>query len=79
MFLSVAGADNANGKHDDNNVIFAINDTKFHVPAVTLSARDNPKSLKVFSNVFKKSVYWNEYKKRSDNKNATNEFRYFLG
>ena len=28
--------------------------------------------------MFKRSVYWNEYKTKSESKNATNEYRYFL-
>ena len=27
---------------------------------------------------FEKSVYWNEYKTKSENKNTINEYRYFL-
>ena len=49
--------------HNDNNgkkVIFTIKDTKFYVPLVTLSARDNHKLLKFLSKRFERSVYWNE-------------------
>ena len=27
---------------------------------------------------FERSVYWNEYETKSENKNTTNEYRYFL-
>ena len=76
--LSVASTDNVNGNNDDNNIIFTIKDTKLYVPVVTLSARDNKKLSELLSKGFERSVYWNEYKAKSDNKNATNEFRYFL-
>ena len=49
-----------------------------YVPVVTLSAKDNQKLSKLLSKRFERSVYWNEYKTKNDNKNMTNEFRYFL-
>ena len=76
--LSVVGTDNANGKNDDNNIFFTVNGTKLYVPVVTLSGRDNQKLSKLLSRRFKRSVYWNEYKTKSDNENITNEFRFFL-
>ena len=75
--LSAAITDNANGNNDDN-IIFMIKDTKLYVPVVTLSARDNEKLSNLLSKEFERSVYWNEYKTKSDNKNTTNEFRFFL-
>ena len=77
LCLSVASTDNTNGNNDDNN-IFTINDTKLYVPVVTLSARDNQKLSKLLSKGFERSVYWNENKTKSGNKNATNEYGYFL-
>ena len=52
--------------------------TKLYLPIVPLSARDNQKLSKLLSKGFEWSVYWNEYKTKSENKNTTNEFRYFL-
>ena len=40
---------------------FAITDTKFYVPVVTLSIEDNAKLSKLLSEGFKRSVYWNKY------------------
>ena len=57
---------------------FTIKDTNFYVPVINLSARDNQKLSKLLSKGFERSVYWNEYKTKSDNKNTANEFRYFL-
>ena len=77
-FFSAAGTDNANRNNDDNNIIFTIEDTKLYVPVVALSARDNEKLSKLLRKRFERSVYWNEYKTKSDNKNTTNKFRFFL-
>ena len=80
--LSAAGNDNVNNDDNDNNsnnIIFTIKDTKLYVLVVTLSARDNQKLSKLLSKGFERSVCWNEYKIKSENKNTTNEQRYFLG
>ena len=74
--LSKAGTDNVND--NSNNIIFTIKDAKLYVPVVTLSAKDNQKLAKLLSNRFKKPVYWNEYKTKSENENTANEYRYFL-
>ena len=74
--FSAAGNDSKNA--NINNIIFTIKDTKFYVPVVTLSARDNQKLSKLFSKDFERSVYWNECKTKSENINTTNEFRYIL-
>ena len=44
----------------------------------TQKPRDNQKLLKLLSKGFQRSVYWNECETKSDNKNTTNEFRFFL-
>ena len=75
--LSTVGADNVNNI-DSDNINFTIKDTKLYVSAVTLSARDNQKLSKRLSKESKRSAYWNEYKTKSENKNTTNELRYFL-
>ena len=77
--MSAAGTENDINDNDKaNNIIFTIKDTKLYVPIVTLSARDNEKLSKLLSKGFERSVYWNEYKIESENKNATDEYRYFL-
>ena len=45
---------------------------------MTLSARDSKKLSKLLSKAFERSVYWNEYKTKSETKTTTNEFWYFL-
>ena len=65
---SAAGADNNND--NSNNIIFTVKDTKLFVLIVTLSAKYNQKlQPKLLSKGFEKSVYWNEYKTKSENKN----------
>ena len=76
--FSANGNDNVNGNEHANNNIFTIKETKLYVPTVTLSARDNQKLSKLLSKAFERSVSWNEYKTKSENKNTTNEYRYFL-
>ena len=41
---------------------FAITDTKFYVPVVTLKTGDNAKLSELLSKGFERSVYWNKYK-----------------
>ena len=74
--LSAVGNDNAND--NDDIIIFTIKDTKLYVPVVSLSARDNHKLIKLLRKGFERSVYWNEYKTKTENKNTTNEYKYFL-
>ena len=76
MFCFTAGTDNANG--NSNNIIFTIKDAKLYVPVITLSAKGNQKLSKRFCKGSERSVYWNEYKTKSENKNMTNEYRYFF-
>ena len=74
--LPAAGVDNVN--NTDNKIVFTITDIKLYVPVVTLSARDSKNLLKFLSTRFKRSVYSNEYKTKSETKTTTNEFRNFL-
>ena len=52
---------------NSDNIIFIIKDTKLYVPAVTLLAKYNQKLWKRLSKGFERSVYWNEYKTKSEN------------
>ena len=45
-----------------NTAIFKITDAKRFVSFVTLSAEGNVKLLKLLSEIFKRTVYWNAYK-----------------
>ena len=68
--LSEAGVDNVNA--NSNNISFTIKDTKLYVPVVTLSASNNQKLSKLLGKGFEGSVYWNEFKTKSENENTTN-------
>ena len=74
--MPAAGADNTNANPD--NIISTIKDTKIYVPVVTLPASDNQKLSTRLSKGSERSFYWNEYKAKSENKDITNEYRYFL-
>ena len=60
--------DNAN-----SNIIFTIRNTKLHVPVAIISAEDNQKLSKFLNKGFERSVYSNEYKTKSENKNMASE------
>ena len=60
--MSVASADNDNANANSDKITFNIKDTKLYVPVVTL-----PEKLsKLLSKGFERSVYWNEYLKKSE-------------
>ena len=66
--------DVANANH---NPVFIINDTKLHVPVVTLSKEDNKDLIEQQNKGFQRSIYWNEYKTKEKNENADpNAFKY---
>ena len=44
-----------------SDTTFKIINTKFYVPIVTLSSKDNVKLVKLLEEGFKRPVYWNEY------------------
>ena len=75
VFSAGGTENNVNDNNNANNIIFNIKETKLYVPVVTLLARDNKKFSKLLSKGFERSVYWNEYKTKSENKNTTNERR----
>ena len=76
--LCLSAAANDNDNDNVNNIIFTTKDTSLYVPVVTLSERLNQKLSKLLSEGFERLVCWNENKTKNDNKNATNEYRYFL-
>ena len=59
-------------------LFFAIKDTKLFITDVTLSEKDKQKISKRLSKEFERSVYWNEYKTKRENKDTSNEHRYIL-
>ena len=63
----IYGAD-ANADGNDRETTFKITSTKLYVPIVALSTKDNVKLTKQLNEVFKSSVYWNEYKSKIESK-----------
>ena len=59
------------------DVVFIINDTKFHVPVVTLSKKDNKDFIEQQNKKIQRPIYWNEYKTKEINEDAdANVFKY---
>ena len=59
------------------DAVFIINDTKLHVPVVTLSKEDNKDFIEQQNKKFQRSIYWNEYKTKEINEDAdANVFKY---
>ena len=75
MFCLQLGADNTDG---NPNIIFTIKKTKLYLVLVTLSAKYNQKQSKLLSKGFERSVYWNEYQTKSENKYTSNKYRHFI-
>ena len=49
-------------------------DKKFYVPVVTLKTKNNVKLSKILSEIFKRPIYWNEYKVISNKNYNANEY-----
>ena len=69
----LATGSNDNYDINSDNIIFTIKDTKLYVSVVILSAKDNQKLSRLLGKGFERSVYWNEYEIKSENKNTTPE------
>ena len=71
--LSAVGTYN-DDVHPNNNIL-TIKDTQWYVPVVTLSAQENQKLKKILlSKRFERSLYWNDYKTKSESKHSRNEY-----
>ena len=62
------------GENDRTRTSFG----KYYVPIVTLSAKDNQKLSKLPSKGFERPVCLSEYERKSESKNLTNNYRYFI-
>lgn len=49
-----------------------MQDPTLYVPVVTLRAKENQKLIKYLGKEFERSIYWNEYKTKTER--ATNEY-----
>ena len=62
---------------DVGDAVFIINDTKMYVPVFTLSKEDNKDFIEQHNKGFHRSIYWDEYKTKGQDKDAdANNFRY---
>ena len=52
---------------------FKIISTRLYVPVVTLSTKDNVNLTKQLNEGFKRPVYWNEYKSKTETRTANNQ------
>ena len=59
-------------------ISFWLSKTKLYVLVLTLSARGNQNLSELLGKGFERSVYWNECKTKSENKNSANQLKYFL-
>ena len=60
-------------------ILFLLSKTlKLYVSVVALSAKDHQTLSNIHSKGFERSVYWNEYKTNTENKNTANKYRYFF-
>ena len=75
MYLPGNGNDSVNN-NKAHNIIFTMKDTKLYVTVVTLSTRNNQKLSKLLSKKLERSVYWNKYQTKTEDKNTTNEYGY---
>ena len=50
--------------NDTKPTTFAITDTRFYVPVVTLATQDNGKILQQLKSGFKRTINWNKYQPR---------------
>ena len=53
-----------------DDAVFIINDTKLHLPVVTLSKEDNKDFIEQQNKGFQRSIYWNEYKIKEQTEDA---------
>ena len=62
---------------DLGDAVFIINDTEMYVSVVTLSKEDNKDFIEQQNKGFQRSIYWNEYKTKGQDKDAdANNFKY---
>ena len=64
--LSAANNDNLTN-NNASYIIFTIKGTKSYVPFVNVSARDNQKLSNFLGKGFKRTIFWKEYKIKSEN------------
>ena len=60
-------------------IVFLLSKTQNYMFLLQIyQARGDEKLSKLVTKVFERSVNWNEYKTKSENKNTASEYRYFI-
>ena len=63
---------------NNQNPSFQINNTKPHVPVVTLSTQENRKLLKQLKSGFKRTINWNKYLAKTKNQSRNRHLDYLI-
>ena len=58
--------------NNQTDATFKIEDTKFYVPVVTLSTKDDNNFLEQLKSGFKRTIKWNKYRSEMTNQTKTN-------
>ena len=60
------------------NPTFEIKHTKFYIPLVTLSTKDDDNLLEQSKSGFKRTIKWNKYRSEITNQTKTNNLNYLI-
>ena len=63
---------------NNQNPSFQRNNTKLHVPVVTLSTQENRKLLKQLKSGFKRTITWNKYLAKTKNQSRNRYLDYLI-
>ena len=77
IHLELSWINNCVMSNIDGATTFQITSTKLYVPVVTLSTKDNVNLTKQLNEVFKRAVYWNEYKSKIETQADANNLKRF--
>ena len=66
------------GVINPKSATFKIEDTKFYVPAVTLSAQDDNNLLEQLKTGFRRTIKWNKYRSEMTNQTKTYNLNYLV-
>ena len=64
--------------NNQTDATFKIEDTKFYVPVVTLSTKDDNNFLEQLKSGFKRTIKWNKYRSEMTNQTKTNHLNYLI-
>ena len=64
--------------NNQTDATFKIEDTKFYVPVVTLSTKDDNNFLEQLKSGFKRTIKWNKYRSEMTNQTKTNHLNHLI-